>query len=69
MRLAQNTLLNSGGQKDLYVPGVAMVKHGILQIENFSTARVVAFKQVWQRELFSLTYSDVVLTIKPELSG
>jgi hypothetical protein len=45
MKLAKSILLSSGGQKDLYVPSVGMVKPGTLQVESFSTAKVVAVKQ------------------------
>jgi hypothetical protein len=45
MKHVNNTLLNKGGKKDLYVLNADMKKHGISKIESFSIAKAVAFKQ------------------------
>jgi hypothetical protein len=46
MKLAKNTLLSNGGQKDLYVLSVGMLKPGTLQVENSLTVKAVALKPV-----------------------
>ena len=46
MKLVKNILLNNDGKMGLHAPNASMTKRGILQVENFSIAKNVAFKPV-----------------------